>query len=53
MRQYLDFHSLALEAIGAYRADVLQGEFPSDAESYQVGRRRAKASRESGAQAMR
>jgi 3-methyl-2-oxobutanoate hydroxymethyltransferase len=34
VRQYLDFHSLALEAISAYRNDVLSGAFPTAAESY-------------------
>ncbi|MGQ9589996.1 MAG: 3-methyl-2-oxobutanoate hydroxymethyltransferase, partial [Planctomycetota bacterium] len=34
VRQYLDLHSLALEAIGRYRRDVLEGGFPSEAESY-------------------
>lgn len=40
VRQYLDFHSLALDAIGAYRRDVLEGEFPSEAESYGARPRR-------------
>ena len=34
VRSYLDFHSLALEALGAYRRDVIAGSFPSAAESY-------------------
>ena len=37
VRQYLDFHALALEAIRAYRADVRSGSFPSPAESYELG----------------
>lgn len=34
VRQYLDIHSLALEAIRAYRRDVASGAFPSARESY-------------------
>ena len=34
VRTYLDFHALALEALGAYRRDVISGSFPSAAESY-------------------
>lgn len=34
VRQYLDLRSLALEAIGRYRRDVIEGSFPSEAESY-------------------
>jgi 3-methyl-2-oxobutanoate hydroxymethyltransferase len=41
VRQYLDFHALALEAIRAYRADVRSGSFPAVVESYEVGAARA------------
>jgi 3-methyl-2-oxobutanoate hydroxymethyltransferase len=34
-RQYMDFHSLAREAIQSYRRDIIAGEFPSERESYQ------------------
>jgi 3-methyl-2-oxobutanoate hydroxymethyltransferase len=33
-RRYLDVHGLALEAVRAYRRDVLAGSFPAAAESY-------------------
>jgi 3-methyl-2-oxobutanoate hydroxymethyltransferase len=36
VRQYLDFHSLALEAIEAWRGDVAAGTFPAPAESYEA-----------------
>ena len=36
VRQYLDFHSLAVEAVQSYRRDVLAGEFPSPRESYEA-----------------
>jgi 3-methyl-2-oxobutanoate hydroxymethyltransferase len=40
-RQYMDFHSLALEAIQSYRRDIMSGEFPSERESYQSSEARA------------
>lgn len=36
VRQYLDVHSLATEALAAYRRDVLSGAFPAARESYEV-----------------
>jgi 3-methyl-2-oxobutanoate hydroxymethyltransferase len=36
VRQYLDFHALALKAIDTYRRDVSEGSFPSPQESYEV-----------------
>jgi 3-methyl-2-oxobutanoate hydroxymethyltransferase len=36
VRQYLDMHSAALQAIQAYRRDVRSGDFPSAAESYEA-----------------
>ena len=36
VRQYLDVHSLATEALSAYRRDVLSGAFPAARESYEV-----------------
>lgn len=36
VRQYIDFHSLALDAIRAYCRDVTAGEFPSARESYEA-----------------
>ncbi len=36
VRQYLDLHKLALEAIQSYRRDVVSGDFPSGAESYEA-----------------
>lgn len=41
VRKYLDFHSLALEAVRAYSTDVRSGSFPSVAESYEVSAARA------------
>ncbi len=37
VRQYADFYSLALQAVRAYRRDVLEGSFPSEEESYGPG----------------
>jgi 3-methyl-2-oxobutanoate hydroxymethyltransferase len=34
VRQYLDLHALSLDAIRAYRKDVLAGSFPAAKESY-------------------
>jgi 3-methyl-2-oxobutanoate hydroxymethyltransferase len=34
VRRYLDLHALAVEAVQAYRRDVLEGEFPGLQESY-------------------
>jgi 3-methyl-2-oxobutanoate hydroxymethyltransferase len=36
VRQYLDFHGLALAALRAYRGDVLAGEFPAAREGYEA-----------------
>ncbi|HVR73329.1 MAG TPA: 3-methyl-2-oxobutanoate hydroxymethyltransferase [Planctomycetota bacterium] len=36
VRQYLDLHSLATEALAAYRRDVLSGAFPAARETYEV-----------------
>lgn len=36
VRQYLDLHALSLEAVRAYRRDVLNRDFPSAAESYEL-----------------
>lgn len=41
VRQYLDLHALSLEAIRAYRKDVLSGDFPAAQESYQMMRSKA------------
>ena len=44
VRQYLDLHALSLDAILAYRRDVLSGDFPAAKETYQT-RRAAEAVR--------
>ena len=36
VRQYLDFHTLAVNAVRAYHEDIRGGLFPSPAESYSV-----------------
>ena len=41
VRQYLNLHALSLEAIRAYRKDVLSGDFPAAQESYQMMRSKA------------
>lgn len=41
VRQYLDFRSLALDAIRAWRRDVAEGEFPGSRESYEAPPARA------------
>jgi 3-methyl-2-oxobutanoate hydroxymethyltransferase len=44
-RKYLDVHAAGSEALRAYRRDVLAGDFPSSAESYD-GIAKAQAARE-------